>query len=295
MGAFHRNQSNDVLFLMPVRLASEKPPRGKVMMLYCDAAGRVYTSVISRSVYDLARGIAEGMERSHKPFAILGLEAGPGRFVPAAVEIGPKEVWALEHILEHALKTGRLPDILKKYIKPIIKLGEDKREAVLAEYRISRRRGRLQATPRVLDRLPYYSEHDIEISVPIYKAEYRYPLIVLKRLLSDEKTPQSFQRLLVLDSDGDLAAVKVSSRLMDSIAGAVKKRNQKNGKDECVLISKYPEGLAVDHMVISQLQKKALDTITRYFEETGDEKQQISATARRVLTKARDRILTPAK
>lgn len=295
MGIFRRNQPNDVLFLMPVRLADEKLHKGKRRMLYCDAAGKVYASIINRSVYELAQDSAERMERSHKSFATLGLEISPGKFVPTAVEIGPKEVWALEHILEHALKKGRLPDILKKYLKPIIQLGEASREAVLSEHKKRKRRVHSEATPRVLNRLPYYSEHDIEISMPIYKAEYTYPLIVMKRLLSDEPTPHNVQRLLILDSDGDLAVVKVPSRLMDKVKNEAKEHNKKKSINKYVIISQYPEGLAIDYMVISQLQRKALDTITRYFEETGYGKQPISAVAKTVLARAKDRVSSLAQ
>jgi hypothetical protein len=55
MGIFHRNRPNDVLFLIPVRLTDKKLPQSKTRMLYCDADGKVYTSIISRSVYDIAR------------------------------------------------------------------------------------------------------------------------------------------------------------------------------------------------------------------------------------------------
>lgn len=295
MGIFHRNQPNDVLFLMPVRLADEKLHKAKRRMLYCDAAGKVYASIINRSVYELAQDSAERMERSHKSFATLGLEISPGKFVPTAVEIGPKEVWALKHILEHALKKGRLPDILKKYLKPIIQLGEASREAVLSEHKKRKRRVHSEATPRVLNRLPYYSEHDIEISMPIYKAEYSYPLIVLKRLLPDEHTPHNIQRLLILDSDGDLAAVKVPSQLMDKVEKGLQEHKKKNNKNVCAIISQYPEGFAVNYMVISQLQRKALDTIMGYFEGAGYGKQPISAAARTVLTKAKDRVSSPDK
>jgi len=115
---FHRSKPNDVLFLMPVRLADEKTPRNKVRMLYCDATGKVYSSMINKSTYELARQSAETVERSHKSYATVGLEIGPGAFVPTPVEISPEELWALEHILEHALNKGRLPDILKRYLKP---------------------------------------------------------------------------------------------------------------------------------------------------------------------------------
>ncbi len=295
MGIFQRKQPNDVLFLMPVRLANEKLPKRKVRMLYCDAAGKVYAPVISRSVYELAQDSAARMERSRKPFATLGLETGPGNFIPTTVEIGAKEVWALEHVLEHALKSGRLPDILKQYLKPIIKLGEASREAVLSEQKRRRRRVYLRATPWVLNRLTYYSEDDIEFSMPIYKAEYSYPFIVLKHLPADEQSPYNVRRLLILDSDGDLAVMKVPAKIVNRIEKESKERHKNNGKNECALISKYPKGLTIYYMAISQLQRKALDTITRYFEETGRGKQPVSAAARTVLARARDSASTPAK
>ena len=131
MATLRRQKSIDVLFLMPVRLENEKLPKGKIRMLYCNATGKVYAQIMNRAVYELAEDSAKRMEHNHKPFATIGLEISPGRFVPTAVEIGTKEVWALEHILEHALKSGRLPDILKKYLKPIIKLGEASRETAI--------------------------------------------------------------------------------------------------------------------------------------------------------------------
>ena len=294
MGIFHRNQPNDVLFLMPVRLADEKLPKSKRRMLYCDTAGKVYASIINKSVYELAQDSAERMERSHKSFATLGLEISPGKFVPTAVEIGPKEVWALEHILEHALKKGRFPDILKKYLKPIIQLGEASREAVLSEHKKRKRRVHSEATPRVLNRLPYYSEHDIEISMPIYKAEYGYPLIVLKRLPPEERVLHNTRRLLILDSDGDMAVIKVPTKLVRKMEIELTEHGVKKRGNTCVLISQYPEGYAPSYMSISHQQKKALDTLTRYFEETGSSKQPVSIAVKTVLTRAKDRVSSPA-
>lgn len=295
MGIFSKNQPNDVVFLMPVRLAGEKLPKSKVRMLYCDAVGKVYAPIISRSVYELARDSAERMERSHKLFATLGLETSPGNYMPAAVEIGDNEVWALEHILDHALKKGRLPDILKKYLKPIIKLGETSRDTVLAEHKERRRRVSSEATPRVLNRLPYYPENDIEFSMPLYKAEYSYPLIVMKRLPPDKHTPPHFQGLLILDSDGDLAVIQVPSQLTNAVEKVLNEHRQKSNRNVCMIIYKDLECLSIDYMVVSQLQKKALDTITRYYEETGYGKKPISATAKTVLTRAKERVSSPVK
>jgi len=293
MGIFQRNRPNHVLFLMPVRLVNEKLPKGKTRMLYCDTSGKVYASVINESVYELARDTAEKMERSQKSFAIVGLETSPVNYMPVPVEINATEAWALELILDHALKNGRLPYILKKCIKPIIIRGEASCEAVLSENEMRPRQAQTETTPQVLNRLPYYSEQDIEFSVPIYKAAYSYPLIVLKQFSPDEPALHTSQRLLILDSDGDLAVVTVPYQLMDTAEKEIKEHDKKKTMNVCMIISKHPEGLAMDYMAISQAQRKALDTITRYFEEDRYGKQPISAAARTVLARARDMMSPP--
>jgi hypothetical protein len=274
-------------------LVNEKLPKGKTRMLYCDDSGKVYASVINESVYELARDTAEKMERSQKSFAIVGLETSPVNFMPVPVEINATEVWALELILDHALKNGRLPYILKKCIKPIIVRGEASSEAVLSENEISPRPAGTEPTPQVLNRLPYYSEQDIEFSVPIYKAAYSYPLIVLKQLSPAEPAPSNSQRLLILDSDGDLAIVTVPYQLINTSGKEIKEDSKKKTVNECMIISKHQEGLAMDYMAISQAQKRALDTITRYFEEDRYGRQAISASARAVLARARDLMPPP--
>lgn len=290
MGIFHRNQPNDVLFLVPVRLDGERLPKNKVRMLYCDASGRLYTSVVSRSVYELAADGAGRMKSRNRPFAVLGIESSPGTFVPAAVEIGDREVWALEHILEHALKSGVLPDVLKKYLRPIIKIDEASREEILLENKRSHRRIHREATPPVLNRLPYYSEEDIEISMPIYKAENSYPLVVLKSLPPDADTPDNPHRLLVLDSDGDLAVVKVPAKLMRSVKKAIKEQDGGSNGNVHVVISKQAEGLSLSCMAVTKSQGRALATLTKYYEENGRGKQPLSAAATEVLTRARDSV-----
>jgi hypothetical protein len=290
MGIIKRNQPNDVLFLQPVRLADEKIPRSKVRMLYCDVSGKVYSSVVSRTVYERARDGAAGMARRRRHFATIGLERSPGQFVPATVEVDQKDVWALEHILEHALKNGRLPDILKKYLKPIIRLGESERETIIAEYRMRGRQAQPEATPKVLERLPYYEEEDIEVSMPIYKAEYGYPLIVLKVLMSDEHTPRSIRKLLILDSDGDMVVIEMPTTLVRKMEIELTEYRGKKRVNSCVLISKNPDGYTLSYMTVSRQQKQSLDTLTRYFEATGSSKQHVSLAVKSVITRAKDRV-----
>jgi hypothetical protein len=293
MGIIKRHQPNDVLFLQPVRYTGEKVPRGKVRMLYVDTLGKVYASVMSRSVYDMALDNAVRMKRSHRAFAVVGLETAPGRFIPAAVEIDQKEVWAMQRILEHSLKSGRLPDILKSYIKPIIKRSEGTREAVISKNRKRRPADAPRVTARVLDRLPYYPEHDIEISMPIYKAEYSYPLIVLKRLPPDEQTPPAMQRLLVLDSDGDLAIIKVPTMLVRRIEIELAERSDINRQLTTALILKGEDGPNLAMMPVNRLQKKGLDAMASYFEATGNNRQPVSLTVKKLINLARERV-TPS-
>jgi hypothetical protein len=281
MAIFKKNHSKDVLFLQPVRLTGEKLPQRKVRMLGCDASGRVFAVLISRAAYEKARDDALAMKQRHKPFATIGLEAGPGKYEPAAVEISPEEAWALEHILEHALKSGKLPDILKKYLRPIIEHAESIIETPAA-------------TPKVLDRLPYYPPGEIEISVPIYKASYSYPLIVLKRLPPDEHTSPTDLKLLVLDSDGDLAAIRVPAKLVRQAERETTDNSASGYRYTCLLISQRADGLAVSYMPISQPQKKALATLAGFFEASGGGKQPMPVAVRTVLSRAKDRISTAA-
>ena len=135
MKLFRGNSPNDVIFLEPVRKTGEKLPNGKMRMLCCDAEGKVYAAIINTTVYKLAMDGVAKMESNNKDYATLGLEIGPGNFLPLVVEIGPKEVWALEHILDHARRSGVIPDVLKKELRQIIKLGESGRKGKKAEKR----------------------------------------------------------------------------------------------------------------------------------------------------------------
>ena len=105
---------------MPVKLDGEQLPKDRVRMLYCDMDGKIYTMFIEKSDYEVARRNARKSERADQGYATLGLEIKPGKLVPLAVKVGKEELWALEHILEHALSRGVIPDVLKKYPKEII-------------------------------------------------------------------------------------------------------------------------------------------------------------------------------
>ena len=259
-------------------------------MLYCDVSGKVYSSIMSRRIYERARENVTGIKRRRLSFATVGLETTPGQFVPAIVEVSQKEVWALERILEHALKNGKLPDILKKQLKTIIRRKGAEREALLNEHKKRRHQTKPEPTPRVLERLPNYPEEDMEVSMPIYKAEYSYPLIVLKILVSDTRTSLKTRKLLILDSDGDMAVIEVPTRLVRSLEMELAGLGERKRGNTCTLISKNQNGYTAGFMSVSRAQKKSLDTLTRYFEETGGSKERVSLAVRSVITRAKDRV-----
>jgi hypothetical protein len=130
------------------------------------------------------------------------------------------------------------------------------------------------------------------VSVPIYKAAYSYPLIVLKILPPDEHTSPADLKLLVLDSDGDLAAIRVPAMLVNRAEKEISESSVADRRNTCLLVSRRQEGLGVTYMPVSQPQKKALTTLAGYFEANGAGKQPMPVTVRTVLTRARERIAT---
>jgi hypothetical protein len=134
---------------MPVKLGDEQLSKDKIRMLYCDRDGRVFTSLAGKSDYETARRSARKMARTRGGYATIGLEIRPGKLVPLAVKIGEEELWALEHILEHVLSRGIIPDVLKKYPKQIIESGEVKRPEIIARYEKRERRSEVTKYAKV--------------------------------------------------------------------------------------------------------------------------------------------------
>ena len=287
MKLFSRHNPEDVIYLTPIQVEDEQLPKDKIRILHCDAKGNIESTIIENSVYELARSYVEELERTHKYCATLSTELAPGEFVPFTVEINSEQAEALDRILEHALKRGIIPDILKRYLKEIIRLGEGKTKELRSQYEQARPCAVSRGTSEVLKRLADYPEDGIDVAIPIYKAEYHYPLVILKRLLPNEQTRPNEQRLLILDNDGDLAIIRVPLGIIDEAEKNLEEWKRENNSDGCILYSRHSDGLIMSHMEINEFQKKALDIIMRHFEETGHGEQPISIDAQAVLAKAK--------
>jgi hypothetical protein len=287
MGLFSKNKSRDVIFLIPVSTPDEKLPRGKMRMLYCDAMGRVYTTLLDKTVYKLICEDIEKFEANNRCYATVGLEITSGTFAPVVVEISSDESWTLSHALEHALNTGVIPDVLLKNIAHIIKQGD-------IGYKKNGSNGNgnnkteKSTIPGILDRLPYYLERDMEFSMPVYKAEHPYPLIILKSYSSGGSSSGNGQKLLVLDSDGDLAIIKIPFKVLDKAEKRLRHWADKNNRDACLIIYHEENGYSIDFIVISPAQRKALDVMVREYEETGEGRESLSVAAQRVVSRAQE-------
>ncbi|MFC1938901.1 hypothetical protein ACFLWM_01950 [Chloroflexota bacterium] len=289
MGYDDRYKHNDVIYLVPIKMGDEQLVETQVRMLCCDEKGNLVTTVIEGSVYELAKSHARELDSARKNYAILGLEIASGQSFPCAVAIDSEQVWALEHILEHALKRGLIPDILKKYIKQIIKLGETKRKELRAQCKPADGGASSETTPEVLQRLAYGVEDTIGVSVPIYKAKHRYPLVVLERLSPDEETAPEIQRVLILDGDGDLAIIRVPLDMIDEAERGFEEWTARYKSEGCIIYSQHPDGLVMSYLETSWFQRKALDLLAQRFEETGRGERPISKDAQEVLSRARAR------
>jgi len=290
MGLLKRYNPNDILYLTPIQVGNEQLPEGRIRILYCDAKGNIGSAVIEDSVYELAKSYVDELEQANKNCAILGVEITPGKHVPLAVVISPEQVYALDNILEHALKRGEVPGVLKRYPKEIIQLGEGKREELKKLHEQATDYALSEEAPEVLNRLADYTEEGVEVSIPIYKAEHRYPLVILKRLPLNDQTPLNTQRLLILDNDGDLAIIRVPLATIDDAEKTFEEWKRANKSEGCIICLRHSDGFIMAQIEISKAQRKALGIITKHFEETGRGEQPISTDAQAVLTKARVKV-----
>jgi len=287
MAFFLYSKPKEVIFLSPVKAESELLPKNKVRILHCDAKGNINSTVMEHGVYRMSRNSVRELERKNKYCAILGMEIVPGNYVPFAVEITAEQAGALDGIFENAIKRRILPDFLKKYPKKIIKSGKKELKEFRRQYEQSRTKTALEKMPELLKRLADYPEEGIDVAVPIYKAKYHYPLIILKQLQPNDQIQPDMHRLLILDSDGDLAIIQVPIEIVGEAVRKFRKWKSKSKSEGCLIYFREDDNLTVSYMEINSVQRRALNTITKYFEETGYGKRPVSLDVQTLLTKAK--------
>jgi len=289
MPLFRHNQPSHSLLLMPVRLSSERWPKNKVRILSCDTEGNLFTQLIGRSVYQRIKAEAQRRELSPNNFATVYCDTGMNRHVPVFVEIGDRETWVLERLLEHALRSAIVPDVLIGPVREIIRLGESKHREPAVEKTKDAQKTTSPTSFKILDILPYDIGSDVGLSVPLYKAEYAFPLIILKRLAQGQQGTPGRQPLLILDSDGDVAGISVPAEQFNRVQIKLDALRHK-GKEGLLVSLQRPDGVSIDVMEISHVQKQALETVTACYEEIGATRLPLSDAVSDVLNKVKETI-----
>jgi hypothetical protein len=288
MRLFSRRYFNDLIFLMPIQLANEQLPDDKIRMLYCDSKGQIITTIIENAAYELAQRKAEELRRANKNYAILDIETAPGTLVPLAVAISSEQVSALNLVLDHAIRRGVIPDILKRYTREIIGIGGMKREELKEEYERARTHVYSGETPEALQKLTYFPGGYMQVVAPIYKSEYHYPLVVIKGLAQDKDTPPNIRRLLTLDGDGDFLIIGIRREMIDEFEEKLEEWKRANNIDGCIIILRDQGNFIISYMEISELQRKALNSVEQKFEETKHLQKSIASDAITVISRAKD-------
>lgn len=288
MMLFPRRYHNDLIYLTPIQIANEQLPQDKVRMLYCDSKGNILSAIIENAAYERAKEKTDELRRANKNYAILDIETTPGTLVPLAVTISPEQVSALNLVLEHAITRGAIPDVLKRYSKEIIGIGGLQREELKRRHEQARNHISSGKIPEALQKLTYFPGDYMQVVAPLYKAEYRYPLVILKHLIPDKDTPQNIRRLLTIDGEGDLVIIGIQQEMIDNAEEILKEWKRANKSDGCIIIFQDQGGLSMSYMEINELQRNALESVVQKFEEARYSQDSMNSDVITVVSRAKN-------
>ena len=283
-----RNGLNRLIFLLPIRIGDEILPEDKVRMLCCTAKADLATTLIARSTFEIIKSFIRELERGNKKYAILGIEVYPKDYVPVPVYIDSEHLMALENIAEHALNRKVMPWVLKKYVKHIIALGDIKSKDIIENYILSEHIDSNLSSHELLSGIE--SPHDKNLAdtpIPIYKAQHHLPAVILKKLEATEHNENELQRVLILDSDGDLAISKVPIHSLESEEKEFDTIRSKGNFFGCITYAREKERYIFNHVILNGLQQKSLETILQQYEKTGSGERPIPLYAQEVLSRAK--------
>lgn len=283
---FPRRYHNDRIYLTPIQIVNEQLPHDKIRMLYCDSKGNILTAIIENTAYEMAKTKVDELRRTNKNYAILDIETAPGRLVPLAVPISPEQVSALNLILDHAINKGAIPGVLKRYPKEIIGIGRLQHEELKSQQEPARNHISSEKIPEALQKLTYFPGDYMQVVAPLYKAKYRYPLVVLKHLMPDTDTPKNVRRLLTIDGEGDLVIIGIQEEMIDKAEEILEEWKRVKDSDRCIIISKDQGGLGISYMEINELQRKALESVVQKFEEARYLQDSIASDVMTVISRA---------
>jgi len=282
-----RNSLNRLIFLLPVRISDEILPEDKVRMLCCTEKADLVTTLISRSTFEIIKSFIRELEKASKKYAILGIEVRPQEYVPVPVYIDSEHLMALENIAEHAINRKIMPLVVKKYVTKIIALGDIKSKEIIENYILSDNIDSNLSSHELLGGLEGAGDNYLsDAPIPIYKAQLHFPAVVLKKIEATAQNENGLQRVLILDSDGDLVIGKVPIHLLESEERELDTIISKGDLFGCITYTREKDGYIFNHVILNRLQQNALETILQQYEKTGSGERPIPLYAREVLSRA---------
>ena len=275
------------MFLLPVQIGDEVISDGRVRILCCTSKAELTTILIDGSTYDIVKSYIWEMENGNRKYAMVGVEVNPGNYLPVPVYIDSEHLTALENIAEHAVTRRVVPWVLRKYVKHIIALGNVGSRELPDNIIIG---DHIDMSATSYEMLAAINKKDVrdgivpEGAVPVYKARYSFPAVILKKV--QESADSGLQRVLILDSDGDLAVSKVPARLLEAKERELDRASISENTQWCITYTQKGDGYIFSHLMLNRLQQQALETIVLRYEKTGSGERPLPPDACEILSRA---------
>lgn len=285
-GNLKRNSYKRYIFLLPVRIDDEILPEDRIKMLCCNEKADLVTMTVSKSTFEIIRSYVRELEKGNKRYAMLGIEVSPGYYVPFPVYIDSEHLMCLENIVEHAVRRKVIPWVLRKYVKNIISMGNIRSDELIKNYVLRDQIGSSLSSQSLMHSIRASRDNNFNDSlIPTYKAQHNYPAIILKKMDPDGYSDTESQRVLILDSDGDLAISKVPAQPLESEEGKCNLTG--DGLFGCITYKHEKGSYIFDHIILNSLQQKSLEIILEQYEKTGSGERPLPLFAEEVLSRAR--------
>lgn len=293
MGLFSRYNPRDRIYISALEYDNEQPPEGKAQVLFCDSKGNLTTSIIDISILEIAQNALVQLSYEGKGGAALMEEIAPGQSVTFAVEINAEQAEALEQLKESAFETGTVPDHLKQYPQQIVKQGENTRKELERRYKLGENL-LIPITPDLVEYLMSNPDTPVHLEFHNGKADMVNPFIFLRRLPPNEQTRAGMQRTLVLDYEGHLCIVRIPMDVVNDAENEFEQWRNENNEFGVIVFWTHTDGATMSggHMQVRRSQKKALDAIEEYWEETESSPVEIPLDVQAMLVKAKTFMLS---
>lgn len=283
MGLLGRHNPLNRIYVCRGEYPQEQLTGGQNVVLFCDSVGDLTPGIVETSVLECAQDAMQQARGEGNDAAILCIEIAPGQSATFAVRISAAQAQALVQIHQIASEVGmiqgplRIPEHLAEYAAQIIGIGESMRDDI---------RKRCAQTGESPDGPGSQDECALRPDLPTRYIEPN-AAIVLKRLPPNSETRQGMQRVLILDYQGILCAVRIPVDALDEAEAELERRKLTHNPLGVIVFSTNEDGFLMGPMGITADEKKALDMVELYFETTGSSMDDIPTDVKTILARAK--------